>query len=95
MQLRLRVTPKTGDVYEVETDMTVIVEWERKYKRRASDLAKGIGMEDLAFMAYQAAHQAGHTVPAVFDDFIKKTRKVDVVDQDDAHPTQGAPTDDN
>jgi hypothetical protein len=49
MELRLKVIPKDGEAWEVETDLSVIVAWERKFKSKAADLAKGIGMEDLAF----------------------------------------------
>ena len=94
MELRLKITPKEGDPYEVETDLGVIVEWERKFKSKASNLANGIGMEDLAFLAYEASRSAGLTVPAVFDDYIKKKiRKIEVVAASDERPTDEAPTD--
>ncbi len=95
MELRLKVTPKEGDAYEVDTDLAIVVAWERKFKRKASDLAKGIGMEDLSFLAYEATRSAGMVIPAVFDDFIKKIRKVEAVEAEAASPTQGAPSDDN
>ena len=95
MELRLKVTPKDGEPYEVETDLGIIVAWERKFKRKASDLAKGIGMEDLSFLAYEATKSAGMVIPAVFDDFIKKTRRIEAVEAESASPTQGAPSDDN
>lgn len=95
MELRLKVTPRNGEPYEVDTDLSVIVAWERKFKSKASDLGKGIGMEDLAFLAYEAARANGLTVPAVFDDFVRKARKIEVVEQDDARPTHGEPTDAN
>jgi len=97
MELRLKITPKgDGEPYEVETDLGVIVAWERKFKAKASDLGKGIGMEDLAYLAYEASRSAGLTVPAVFDDFItKRIRKVEVVDQEQARPTIEAPSDDD
>jgi hypothetical protein len=95
MELRLKVTPKDGDAYEVETDLGIIVAWERKFKRKASDMANGIGMEDLSFLAYEATRAAGMSIPAVFDDFIKKIRRVEAVEAQQASPTQGAPSDDN
>lgn len=95
MELRLKVTPKDGDAYEVETDLGIIVAWERKFKRKASDLANGIGMEDLSFLAYEATRAAGMVIPAVFDDFIKKVRRIEAVESDQARPTQGEPSDAN
>ena len=55
MQLRLKVQRTNEDAYEVTTSLAVIVAWERRFKRRASDLGSGVGMEDLAFMAYEAS----------------------------------------
>lgn len=90
MKLKLRVDTGDGE-YIVETNLFVIVTWERKYKRKASDLAtSGIGMEDLAFMAYEATKQAGITVPAMLDDFIKRIVTLEVVEGDAVNPTEGA-----
>jgi len=36
---------------------------------------------------------AGHVVPAVFDDFIKKLESVDVISEEPENPTEAAPTD--
>ena len=70
MKLTLKV--ETADTaYEVVTNLYVIVMWERKYKRKASDMASGIGIEDLAFMAYEASKLNKIVVPAEFDTFVK------------------------
>jgi hypothetical protein len=71
MKLTLKVDSGEGP-YEVTTSLYVIVQWERKYKRKMSDLAQGIGAEDLAYLAFEASKLHGVTVPVVFDDFIKK-----------------------
>jgi len=90
MQLKLKINTGEGE-YEVSTNLYVIVTWERKFKRKASDLASGgIGMEDLAFMAYEATKQQGITVPAMFDDFIKRLVTLEVVEAEGANPTEGA-----
>jgi hypothetical protein len=87
MQLTLKVDQGQGD-YEVKTNLYVIVTWERKFKRKASDIhSSGIGMEDLAFMAYEASKQAGVTIPAMFDDFIKRLVTLEVVETESANPT--------
>jgi hypothetical protein len=70
MKLTLRVKLYEGDAYEVVTNLFVIISWERKMKRRASDLGSGIGMEDLAYMAYEASKQQGHPVPISFVEFV-------------------------
>lgn len=90
MKLTLKVNTGDGD-YQVTTNLFVIVTWERKFKRKASDLStSGIGMEDLAFMAYEATKQNGITVPAMFDDFIKKIVTLEVVEADGQNPTEEA-----
>lgn len=90
MKLKLKVNTGAGD-YEVVTNLYVIVTWERKFKRKASELGSGgIGMEDLAFMAYEATKQAGITVPAMFDDFIKRIETLEVVESEAVNPTPEA-----
>jgi hypothetical protein len=93
MKLTLAVDLGDGPV-EVTSNLYVIVQYERKYKRKASDMANGVGMEDLLFIAYESCKLHGVTVPVVFDDFIKKAISVEVVEQDTAaNPTLAAPTD--
>jgi len=56
-----------------------------------SDLASGIGAEDLAYLAFEASKLHGVTVPVVFDDFIKKLAAMpEVVEQEDPNPTEEA-----
>lgn len=86
MQLKLRVDTGEGPI-ELETNLFTIVLWERKYKRKAGDMAQGIGVEDLAYMAYEASKQVGVVVPVSFDDYVKKLKTVEVIDQEDARPT--------
>ena len=81
MQLTLKPVFKDGNSYEVQTNLMTIVLWERKYKRKASDMAAGIGVEDLAFMCYEASRSNGITVPANLDAFINSLTNIEVVDQ--------------
>ena len=90
MKLTLSVRLTNGETYRVITNLFVIISWERKFKRRASDLSNGIGMEDLAFMAYEASKQQGHPVPVSFDEFVKKLEDLEVVETESAVPTQEA-----
>jgi hypothetical protein len=84
MQLRLKVQRQNEDAYEVTTNLAVIVAWERRFKRRASDLGSGVGMEDLAFMAYEASQRSGIVVPASLDAFINTIENLEVVDSEPA-----------
>ena len=95
MKIRLKAIENTGNTYEVETNLFVVVAWERKFKRKASSLADGIGAEDLAFLAWEACKQANVPVPAIFDDYIKRLDGVEVVATDDARPTNAELTDED
>lgn len=92
MKLTLRVDQGDGPI-EVTTNLFTIVAWERKFKTKASNIANGIGMEDLAFMAHTALQQNGVVVPIVMDDFIKKIVLLEVVGNELENPTEGATTD--
>ncbi len=88
MNITIKVTPIDGEPYEVQTNLFTIVAFERKFKMKASDLATGVGMEHLAFMAYESCKQQGIPVKAVFDDYIKSINSIDVVSEDVANPTE-------
>ena len=86
MKLTLKV--ETADTaYEVVTNLYVIILWERKYKRKASEMASGIGVEDLAFMAYEASKLNKIVVPAEFDTFVKSLVAIDVLNTEAPNPT--------
>jgi hypothetical protein len=92
MKITLAIEQIDGLTYQVTTNLFSIVALERKFKIRASDLASGVAMEHLAFLAFEGAKQNGITVPAVFDDYIKKLVSVEVVSEDTANPTEEALT---
>ena len=92
MKLTLRVDQGDGPM-EVTTNLFTIVAWERRFKTKASNIANGIGLEDLAFLAHTALQQIGVVVPIVLDDFIKKVVLLEVVDNETENPTVRATTD--
>lgn len=93
MKLTLSVDMGEGPI-TVTTNLYVMVQYERKYKRKASDMANGVGVEDLLYLAYEACKLHGVVVPAAFDDFVRKCENVEVVENDaDPNPTLGSPTD--
>jgi hypothetical protein len=92
MKIQLRITPNEGEPYELETNLFVIVAWERKFKQKASTLANGIGIEDLAFMAYECCKQQNITVPITFDSFINQISAVEVVGSEDPKATEATVT---
>ena len=92
MKLTLRVDQGDGPM-EVTTNLFTIVAWERRFKTKASNIANGIGLEDLAFLAHTALQQIGVVVPIVLDDFIKKVTVLEVVENETENPTVRATTD--
>jgi len=94
MNITIRVTRNDG-TYDVQTNLMVVVLWERKYKMRASDLANGVAMEHLAYMAYEASKLAKIVVPVAFDQFISECTALEVVDSENPNLTESAATADN
>ena len=83
MQLKLKATLNVGTVNEVTTNLMTVVSWERKYKRKASEMAAGIGVEDLAYLCYEATRASGTTVPGTLDQFIALLASIDVLETQD------------
>lgn len=81
MQLTLKAIFVDGQTQTVETNLATVVAWERKYRRKASEMASGIGVEDLAFLCYTASQKQGIVVPSTLDSYIDKLRNIEVVDQ--------------
>jgi hypothetical protein len=94
MQVTIRYKRK-GEEHEVVTTLGVIVAWERRFKRKASDMANGFGIEDLAFLAYEASKLHKIVVPAVFDQFINELEHIEIVTEEPANPTHAAPSEDH
>jgi hypothetical protein len=91
MLLTLKVET-TDETYEVSTNLFVVVQWERKFKRKASDMATGVGVEDLAYLAWESAKAVKIVVPSAFDDYLKKLVNIEVVSKEPENPTNAEPT---
>ena len=91
MQLTLKVTTDET-TYKVKTNLYVIIAWERKFKQKASNLASGVGLEDLAFMAFESCKISSIPVPAIFDDYVKKLVAIEVISDEPVNPIEEAPT---
>ena len=85
---------RKGEEHIVSTTLGVIVAWERRFKRKASDMANGFGIEDLAFLAFEASKLHKVVVPAAFDQFINELEHIEILTEEPAHPTPAAPSDD-
>ena len=88
--MKLSIKINTGEEdYVVETNLFHIVQLERKYKVKASDLASGISIEMLGYLAHEASKQQGHNPPLVLDDFLKKLVTLDVISNEAENPIDG------
>ena len=92
MKITIRYTRK-GETTEVSTSLLTVVAWERKFKRKASDMGNGMGIEDIAFLAFEASKQHKVVVPAAFDDFLASLESIEVVSEETENPTPAAPPD--
>ena len=95
MKITLEVTQNDGQRYKVTTNLFTVVAMERKFKIKASDLAQGIAVEQLAFLAYECCKQNDIVVPIVFDDYLKIIDSIDVVNEEPANPSNEAVTQDS
>jgi hypothetical protein len=95
MKIKMQIVESSGDTYQVETNLFTVVALERKFKVKASELAQGIAMEHLAFLAYESCKQHSITVPLSFDDYIKKLDRIVIVYEEPANPSVKAPTHDD
>lgn len=94
MKITLKVTPLDGAPYQITTNLFTIIAMERRFGIKASDLANGIGLEHLAFMAYETCKQSDRVVPVVFDDYVKQLDSIEVVEAGASNPTdEGRTTD--
>jgi shikimate kinase len=94
MKITIRYTRK-GETTEVSTSLLTVVAWERKFKRKASDMGNGMGIEDIAFLAFEASKQHKVVVPAAFDDFLASLESIEVVSEETENPTPAAPPDED
>ncbi len=95
MKITMQVHQTDGSSYQVTTNLFTVVAMERKFKIRASDLAQGIAMEHLAFLAFESCKQQNIPVSLSFDDYIKKLESITVVDTEPVNPSNGAVTQDS
>ena len=94
MKITIRYTRK-GQMVEVSTSLLTVVAWERRFKRKASDMGNGMGIEDIAFLAFEASKQHKVVVPAAFDDFLASLESIEVVSEETENPTPAAPPDED
>jgi hypothetical protein len=92
VKINIRYVRK-GEPYEVSTTLGTIVAWERKFKRKASDMGNGMGIEDIAYLAFEASKTHKVAVPAAFDDFLNQLDNIEVIAEELENPTPAALSD--
>lgn len=95
MKITLDITQTDGQKYRVTTNLFTVVAMERKFKIKASDLAQGIALEQLAFLAFESCKQQDIVVPVVFDDYLKIIDSIDIVSEEPVNPSKEAVIQDN
>ena len=98
MKLTIQVsfkTPAGQPVSEtVTTTIATAAAWERKFKRRASDLQGGIGIDDLMFMAWHVLN-AQKREGRDYDTWLQSVEDFSVVEVAQANPTAAAVSEDS
>jgi hypothetical protein len=80
MKMELKVTYLTGEEVEVVAVVPDFIAWERHSKRKMSDFANAVGMEDLAFLAWSVLNRTTKTKP--FEGWINEIELIEPVDTD-------------
>lgn len=98
MKLTIQVsfkTPAGQPISEtVTTTIATAAAWERKFKRRASDLQGGIGIDDLMFMAWHVLN-AQKREGRDYDTWLQSVEDFSVVEVAQANPTAAAVSEDS
>lgn len=81
MKLELKITTNTGEVIETVCGIADFIAWERHSKNKTSELANGIGIEDMAFLAHSALKRTGEKIKP-FDGWINDIDEIEAIDTD-------------
>jgi hypothetical protein len=80
MKMELKVTYTNGEELEVIAVVPDFIAWERHSKRKMSDLTNGIGMEDLAYLAWSVVNRTTKAKP--FEGWINEVELIEPVEND-------------
>ena len=96
MKLTIKVSYKTPAAEmvtdEVTTTVATIAAWERKFKRRISDLQGGIGVDDLMYLTWHRLN-ALKKEPREYDAWLESVDSFDVLEVAQANPTEKTASD--
>ena len=94
MKLTIKVSYRTpaADLVtdEVTTSIATIAAWERRFKRRISDLQAGIGVDDIMFLAWHRLNQQKRE-GRDYDAWLESVESFDVLEVAQTNPTDQTP----
>jgi hypothetical protein len=80
MKMELKVTYLSGEEVEVVAVVPDFIAWERHSKRKMSDFANAVGMEDLAYLAWSVINRTTKAKP--FEGWINEVELIEPVETD-------------
>lgn len=96
MKLTIQVSYKTPAAEmvtdQVTTTVATIAAWERKFKRRISDLQGGIGVDDLMYLTWHRLNVLKKE-PRDYDAWLESVESFDVLEVAQANPTEKTASD--
>jgi hypothetical protein len=81
MKMELKVTYLSGEEVEVVAVVPDFIAWERHSKRKMSDFANAVGMEDLAYLAWSVINRTTKVKP--FEGWINE---VEIIEPSETDP---------
>lgn len=88
MQLKMNITTASG-ARAVAIRPKAIVGWELKHSRKISELAQGIGMSDMSWLAWRQLTDEGSTSSS-FDEWLDELVDVEPIVEDPTGLPEGA-----
>lgn len=73
----------------VTTTIATVAAWERKFKRRVSDMQQGIGIDDIAFLAWHKL-VADKKESREYDAWLATVEEINIPDVEPTNPTEAA-----
>jgi len=96
MKLKLQVAylqPDGKQVEEtIETTIATVAAWERKFRKKITDIQGGIGIDDLMFMAWHRL-TATKKENRDYDTWLESVQNYQVPDVEASNPTEAAASD--
>jgi hypothetical protein len=96
MKLKLQVAylqPDGQQVEEtIETTIATVAAWERKFRKKITDIQGGIGIDDLMFMAWHRL-TATKKENRDYDTWLESVQNYQVPDVEASNPTEAAASD--